>query len=226
MYYGNAALTSLSDGSGVFTFFDNFDDGSLARWTITGGSYGTYTAASDQKFSGGYSAKGTDSSTSGYPRITRANPLGGSFVNELRTRFSNTLKHFPWSWVSSAGCNTNWFMAYTASHWMYVPEGCYALNFPNDRTWTTNTWYKVKLAYNSATRTYQTWVDGNYLGQVAAQCGVSPTCVANTVTSLTTMRSCPGTLSESGGVQWVDDFIVRQFATTDPSTSAGSEEAY
>jgi hypothetical protein len=216
----------LSSGNNVFTFFDNFDSGSLSSWTITGGSYGTYTAATDAAYSGSYSAKGVDSSGSGYPCITRANPLGGSFVNELRTRFGNNLKHFPWSWTSSAGCNTNWLMAYTAQHWMYVPEGCYALDFPTVRTWTTSTWYKVKLAYNSATYKYKAWVDGNYLGEVNAQCGVSPTCVANTVTSLSTMRSCPGTKSENGGIQWVDDFIVRKYATTDPSTSVGSEEAY
>jgi hypothetical protein len=227
MYYGNAAQTSLSNGNNVFTFFDNFESGSLAAWTITGGTYGTYTAATDQKYSGSYSAKGVDSSASGYPCITRANPLAGaSFVNEMRARFGNTLKHFPWSWTSSAGCNTNWLMAYTAQHWMYTLTGCSASNFPTDRTWATNTWYKVKLAYNKNTIKYKTWVDGNYLGEVNAQCGVSPTCVANNVVSVSTMRSCPGTLSENGGIQWIDDFIVRQFATTDPSTSVGSEEAY
>jgi len=50
VYYGNAAAASVSSGANTFTTFDDFDDGDYTGWTITreGGGAGTVTITSGQ----------------------------------------------------------------------------------------------------------------------------------------------------------------------------------
>jgi len=93
MYYGNSGASSESNGSGVFAFFDDFEDGDVAGWSYSGGGY--LKAQSDDVYDGIYSAE-TFSGTGDHPHGYATSP---SFTGEerlevaIKTQPSNGYRH-------------------------------------------------------------------------------------------------------------------------------------
>jgi len=64
MYYGNPSASSVSNGSAVFEFFDDFEDGNISDWTTTSGTTSVVSG-----LSGNYAIKHTGDGTNNIGQV-------------------------------------------------------------------------------------------------------------------------------------------------------------
>lgn len=115
MYYGNSAVSSASDGLGVFDFFDDFSDGSIdpAKWTL----YDPYSFLSESggtmNSSGGYGW--------GYSTFYSTPNLSRPFVLEFRHLYTGG--NYNMSGIKNTGGGINYPDLIYGGHTAYDGSG-------------------------------------------------------------------------------------------------------
>jgi hypothetical protein len=118
-------------------------------------------------------------------------------------------KHTGWCHVFYD--NTLLFMSGHGGHWQYN-DGAWH-NFPNDKTFVADTWYRIQIAWTEANK-YKAWVDGFYLGEVT-------TIAYSSITKIQSMN-----YTTVGYNLWLDNVLVRKYASPEPTWGTwGSEQS-
>jgi hypothetical protein len=201
MYYGNSSASSLSNGTATFVFFDDFESGNLNKWD-TKANWGDQTSVVQ---SGTYAAHALSVSN----LLKRNHGLSSyTYVIEFWMRSPVTSDYF----YAYNGYDTT----YSANvyFWNTGYIGYYTTTFNNICTYAANTWYKIKLVTNSSSN-YQIYVynaDGSLRGSVTGAAYRS----YNAGQSFW--------FNPNNALAYVDNVIIRKYASPEPVTLIGAEE--
>ncbi|MDD4531087.1 MAG: DUF2341 domain-containing protein [Candidatus Pacebacteria bacterium] len=209
MYYGNASATSGGDGTGVFIFFDDFDDGSIdsSKWTASG----TWTESG-----------GTITSPLGTLKYLRSSAeiLSGlsSFVVEGRTRALHSYGYGmrmglkTGATPASNGTQYEPIVAYTYGAYspMMVINGSNACSGGTQAS--SGTWYRGKIVINPGASSIYEYNDS---GTLVGSC---------TTSSVSAGSGNYLAIFNADGQTEQDWIFVRKYASADPTSSFGSEE--
>jgi hypothetical protein len=204
MYYGNPAAASKSSSANTFEFFDDFEDGTLNKWTVAlGGSY----SVDSSSFAPNKVMKSATFTNTAEPKdvIITKNVAVTNLVIEYKARKDSGTDFGALAWYDASAqfylfyCH-NAILRWASSTWTTVIKG-------TDYT-TTNAWMDIKfVGYNGALTGY---VNGN---------------LAVTMGSLTTFNGPSGFRKGSSGNDYIDNFRVRKYSSPEPQAgSIGDEE--
>ncbi|MBI2463361.1 DUF2341 domain-containing protein [Candidatus Peregrinibacteria bacterium] len=223
MYYGNASLSSNSNGSNVFTFFDDFTGASLdANWDTDGYIFDAPTIT----VSGGVL---TVASAGGWKMLKLNYDFAPSFTGVIETRFqklANDASHTSEIWNSDG---SNRFGLTDGEDCGYTGDAMGAFlgvngNFPstdvycpsNLGSFSVNTWYKTKITKGSST---------NLAVNGSSDARVSIGSYSSTQNDWSAVTWDWVTAISGGASTKYDWLFIRKYASSDPSSSMGSEQA-
>jgi hypothetical protein len=209
VYYGNPNATSLSNGDATFDFFDDFESGSLNKWTPLSGTYEISTLS----HSGQYAAR----KTSFYYGAMRNNIILGTGQEYQSWFFVET----------SVGDFYHVFQYVDDNNYYYVNYLPAGTDNPIFEIGKKVAGVSTTLASKSPTLGYNQWlkiiVKKTSTGTIEALVtnGLSVDSLSASDTSLTS----PGYLVLGGWHQVrFDDIRVRKYTSPEPAISLGAEE--
>jgi hypothetical protein len=193
---GNAEvyIDDISISGGDSQFYDDFENGNLNKWD----SVGNWVVDSSVKHQGYYSVKCT-----GGPSALIKNMQYANAIYEGYFRFGETnMNHYPAIPTDNLGALCYWVCARDTGHFGYY-DGSYK-NYPTDKTYTTNTWYYIKLEFDYAQQKFWVWIDGSSL----TPSGISAKNANGQIGSYLTNWKLLNVASGQTGTMWADDVYV------------------
>ena len=235
MYYGNAGASSVSNITNTFLFGDDFEDGNFNRWDSVGATWGT---TSTTVKSGTYSAEcdvteyeqegrnlGKNLSLSNCGNISieldfRINKWTGTGCHKGMVPASCAV--YP-SGEWTAGLINPYDIGENTTHLKYWRNPSpYYREYPNGKTIELNQWMHVKycLEYGGNQSTY---LDDFNLGDIDLHRDDNTT--FNSSMYLKDLRFLgSGGWTEGHDYLWIDNVIVRKYASPEPTATLGAEE--
>lgn len=206
-YYGNSLASDMQNGDNVFEFFDDFSI-DLSNWTNPSGCAATISSGVMNIPSSGtcdtspvYANNLNLSDTTGYILETRGKfSSGGGGRLQVYQKRRNANSYVARFWTT--GTSTTYYQEYNGS-W----SGATNVGANN---MSADTWYNLKVQVNGSNNTF--YVNGNSIGS------------ATSTASLTPFTDFTFGLGEYQTTVQYDNVRIRQYASTDPSSSVGSEE--
>ncbi len=215
MYYGNSTVSTLSNGTATFIFFDDYENNNLDRWDGTTGA--GYSCATDQVVHGTYALKFQN--TPGADIIKNLTESGDAIThdfmvhtwvrddNQLRGGHAPLVRSLSQNWVYACrGYNTQF---------SYFQGGSDYVHWPNNYTGASDTWFEMEVGLSMSTDAIHAWKSGSYMGSIGlvASNGVS---VPDDLYQL-------GFGQQSAYVTWWDDTYVRKWVENEPTHGAWGE---
>jgi len=156
VYYGRSDVTTTSNGTATFDWFDDFEDGDISDWSTSFGSapelvsspaYGSY-ALKEPTFSAAIKT---------FPEIS------GTFIMEW-DEYTNTSSHDSYNYIFSTEASSNAVAGLKLSSSGYVyyfSQG----GWPpiTTQTWTTNAFHRMKVILSTVTDTYDAYYEGGLI---------------------------------------------------------------
>lgn len=206
---GNLAL-KLGTKESFMYFRDDFEHGSLSKWTYTEGDW---QIVSESK-SGSFSVKGKDNSSHVAPLLSLAKYEDRKIgVKKLTTaawfKFGeNTVAHFPF-WLRVEGGETFYpVIAEKDGHFSFC-DGRRTGNFPIDKCYDPNKWYKIKIKYDIDQGRYWVWIDSELITPTGLPiCLYESGQAVSSHENFTVIRSIAGREGEVGATMWIDDVRI------------------
>lgn len=207
LYYGNATVSSLSDGSATFEFFDDFEV-DLTKWTASGGTW-TTVETTEQGGTTGDVAQGT---TTG---IQLLQSIGYSGTDYVLDGYKKLISGREWGMCTRVTGSQSFYLSMlyedldaTNNLYLYIwtPSA-----HPNQNTAVgtvnMNTWYKMTVkVYDDTVSTFIDDVE------------------EMTVEDATHTSGGIALLGNNNTVAQFNDIRVRKYALIDPLASVGIEE--
>jgi PKD repeat protein len=209
MYYGNSSLTTTSDGTKTFDFFDDFS-GDLSKWTVekTSGVY--------PRIESGYLVAGGGTTSDPYGHTS----LGSSPTYNVFQDGIVEFKHqhstdgigevaFRGNFAINRGYKGRWDARTGSEQVFLMPpySGWANLGSAVPKWITAGTWYQGKLVVHG--NVMDLYDDGNFKGTVTDNTYASAGEIA--------------LQNHYGSYTNFDDVRVRKYSATEPTTSIGSE---
>ncbi|MBI4848076.1 MAG: DUF2341 domain-containing protein, partial [Nitrospirae bacterium] len=230
MYYGNASVSSASNGTNTFVFFDDFESGNLSKWSSVNapGSGDSVTASTDDKYAGLYSLKIVEGGNGGnYAGVykNQAFPIEHLML-DFRFRATNAGASNPqwqfhenspaWSAGWSNGGQIIWGHKDDEDKMQY-----YNGNWGDYSSGVGTTWHHYQGTFQFAT-------EGNFPGklyqdevlQVTQATRINDAIISSGINYLRF-----NTDASQAGTAYIDDIIVRKYVSPEPAGASGSEES-
>ncbi len=223
VYYDNSSVTSLSNGTNTFDFFDDFESGNLSKWT----TFGTGQARS---FDNVTSISGNSLKLDYYI-------IGNAGIQSIGQLSMDTGKvlEFWWRTNTTASYPISTFTIFTQNGGIPYGDASGGVGFGKNvnvmfagaadvaitptRTYVVNKWYKTKIyEYNSNIRIIHIDSDGS-------------TILWDDIASFTYSRTSGYTTIQQMGngthILWVDNIFVHKYASPEPVFSTtGAQEIF
>ena len=199
MYYGNPGVSSLSNGSLVFNFFDDFADNDITDWTVNGGTWSA---------SGGIVSQTGDLSAYGYlykTGVTYPDP----FILESKIRpNTNNLETFGIELAVNAANEMSLSIgSYSNTRFQIWADGSSVYDLT---AMTAGTWYNAKIEGRGST--VYGYIDGDELGSG----GVSY--------NDPSMNRIQFVVHQTQDYASYDFVRLREYVATEPTSVFGSEQ--
>lgn len=212
LYAGNSGASEFSDGSHTFNFFDDFEDGDVSDWTNN--SYGTWEAQTSLVKHGSYAAKGVQTSTSvswtAYKSLGLS--LSDGYAYRLYTATNDAADVYKYINTYTTNDDSKIMLALRLGYMAYHDGTAWN----NIIAISDNTWYLIELK-NFTADGYDIYINGTL--------EVSQATYYNSSGYLT-YSGFRGSYTHTTGDIYVDDVLVRKYASTEPSWSFGSWTAF
>ncbi|TFH03516.1 MAG: DUF2341 domain-containing protein, partial [Candidatus Thorarchaeota archaeon] len=212
MYYGNTTVSSLSNGTATFIFFDDYENNNLDRWDETTGA--GFSCATDQVVHGTYALK--FQSTPGadiMKNLTETGePLTHDFMvhswvrddNQIRGGHAPLVKSQSQFWVYACrGYNSQFSYLQDAAN--YVP-------WPQNSVGGSDEWFEINVGLSMSTDVMRAWKNEFYMGEIDL--------IASNGASVPDDLFQIGYGQQSSYVTWWDDTFVRKWVVNEPSHGA------
>ncbi|RLI98552.1 MAG: hypothetical protein DRP08_08040 [Candidatus Aenigmatarchaeota archaeon] len=206
IYYGNPTVASASDGSAVFEFFDDFEDGDVSDWVQV--YTGTLEASTEQAKHGSYSLKITSTSSSDAIHAERNfNYSSGVLTVWFYDHDPNLDENF---WVKLKNSAD-----YTVVCGVGKNEKVGYYSYRLGTTWhstgisRSRGWHKVTFVVSGSS--VKIYFDDEYQAETTS---------ANDISGIS-LGWIWATISE-----YYDTVLVRKYASVEPSVTIGAEERY
>jgi len=226
LYYGNPSATSPpANKANVFLFADDFEAGTLSKWTILNG---LWQVATDQKHGGTRSLKyptevETDAFILANPALNVANVYvdawwrfsvlnPGSYIPDMSQLFradGTGSNAYIVNLESQDSTREGWDIAkFIAGDW-------YGLNLDTVSTAAANTWTRIGSAiYGTGMRVFK---DGTQINPTSGSFNVGSEVASGNIGF--------HKWNLSSGAWWIDDVIVRRYVDPEPTAAPGTEQA-
>ncbi|MBE0526760.1 MAG: DUF2341 domain-containing protein, partial [Candidatus Thorarchaeota archaeon] len=215
MYYGNTTVSSLSNGTATFIFFDDYENNNLDRWDETTGA--GFSCATDQVVHGTYALK--FQSTPGadiMKNLTETGePLTHDFMvhswvrddNQIRGGHAPLVKSQSQFWVYACrGYNSQFSYLQDAAN--YVP-------WPQNSVGGSDEWFEINVGLSMSTDVMRAWKNEFYMGEIGL--------IAANGASVPDDLFQIGYGQQSSYVTWWDDTYVRKWIVNEPAHGAWDE---
>ncbi len=213
MYYGNSEATSKSNGTETFIFFDDFESGDFSKWDIHEAQWSITSSTVKED---NYSAYG-QGTTSSDRRLAKNISINYDVVLESWSRPATTITDGIYYFTPKTnGGTTAYCLVYYEGHFKYY-QGSYT-NFPNDKTYSANTWYFIQVVLDFTNSKQHTYIDGDDLGDIDLKDGSG-----NFYTGISQIKHAPGYPDNED--LWMDTIRIRKYADPEPTISFGGEES-
>ncbi len=220
MYYGNSSASSASDGNNVFLLFDDFSSPTLnsSKWTSSGATPYVITGGELQLTNGNSSWSQAIYSNTAFPRSNLSFEMKYKWTSN---NASYDAMMMGWKDDGSGASYANQVYAYYNPGIGTCTTGCEADVYEDGSgrgtgsgSWTQNTQYVTRVMMKaSGGAYYQQSTDG----------GQSWTTTYNS--SYSTESNLHPSWTLYAGTHNFDDVKVRQWMTTEPTSSYGSEQS-
>jgi hypothetical protein len=207
-YYGNGSVSSAASGDNVFSFFDDFSGSSLnmTKWDVTGDGAGTTPSGGSTTVSDGIM---TTTSSSDWRMVASKTSFGTNTAIRARLKSyhasSSPYEIFAYVTDSSRFRGLDaMYSEYSSLNNSYYAEGS-GSSTASIQGWTVNTYGIQEMIRNSTSSSIFRVNDGN---QVSLNTGV----YTGSDTKVKFMTSI------SGGTLSADWVLVRQYASTEPTS--------
>jgi len=213
MYYGNDTVSTTSNGTNTFLFFDDFENNNLDRWdnaqsdwSVTGAEkkYGDYSAYVD--------SGGTD-------RTLQANfstKLEYGILIHSYVRFQSYVGN-EYPLVSYEDDSTLVYTLYSDGNDWSTYDGVTVKNYEAD-TQDDNIWYECEIGYD--------WLDNEFYpyinGVLKTKQDMDSSDASATVTDTKQVGSSGSALEDND--HWLDNYYVRKWVAVEPSVDSFGEE--
>ena len=219
LYYGQPTATSPpADKANVYLFYDDFESGTLDKWTVANG---TWQTANDEPRGGIYSLKYVPDGLFD-DRFIYANPAldDSNLYFEAWWRFSSLestdiAQLFRRPAGAQSGYETNKELT---TGWDIAKEinGVWTELSPNAGTPVANTWTRIGTAiFGTGMRVFK---DGAQINPASGSFDVGTELTSGNVGF---RKASVG----AGFAWWIDDVIVRRYVDPQPTTSLAAEES-
>jgi len=198
MYYGNSGASSLSSGAATFLFFDDFNDTDITDWTVVAGTWNATGGILNQTVNNGFDSI-----------LYQSYAFPASFVMESDIRMNS---------INAESVALQTFQNATRTLITGVGGWNNTRFFAGDDTIGTydwdltagvaSTWYDARMVFSGTH--IDGYIDNNYLGTT----GVDTTVTHNQIGFL---------INYQQDYASYDNIRVRQYNSTEPSTSVGKE---
>ena len=216
MYYGNSGATSASNGDNTFDFFDDFED-SVSGWVDNGD--GQLSQSTDYVKYGSYSMKFYNpSSDAGNGILTYYNqksiPAGNYVVEMYGLMHSGTYPTAGPALYATSGITNNYVREF-----LYKNNGNYYSDIVTDGSldrqnsaysMSLDTWYHVWFVVDGNTIHFYT-PDGNHYRD-------------GTIDPAKLFPAYPGFRTDTSSTDYMDLYIIRKYASAEPTSSIGAEQ--
>jgi hypothetical protein len=217
MYYGNPAAASVSDGNATFNFFDDFSYTSggtpaidPSKWSFPLGQAGFSNAGGMLSYNGPFG---------GFGPTAIAMRGGGAFsfndgIVEYNLQSNGGFDEMGLEYRGQNQATSSSYVFYPSiwnqqNKWLlYKLAGGAETNLGTGGTFSSGAWYAVKAVIGGSSHAF--FVNGT---QVLS---------ANDATF---SSGSLGLLAWGNSVSWVTNFRVRQYAATEPTAFAGSQQS-
>jgi hypothetical protein len=207
-----------NDLSEVYTFANDFEDNTFMKHSSFDTGWGIQTTTVKE---GSYAAQSTSASAQSIYR-NNINQTTAAFEGWFRFGQTNQF-HYPFFNTSNLG-SLYWVVAGSTGTWQYHIGGGYT-NFPNSATYAANTWYFVRLVYDSGNNTFRVWTgtDQNSLTERTNSPGLAAKDVTGKFITLIRHLRHLNTASSGTGTTWIDTLRVRPWTANEPTVAAYDE---
>ena len=235
VYYGNPLATNKSNGTAVFEFFDDFNELNLSRWTDPGeNNYGGYTIENGNlvlyvgtrgKLTGWNVAKRT-TTQSKYTIQNRAieirtnMTMGGTIYDATNYRSDSSLIGFYFTDLN--GNRRGYGRHQGQNYWLKYNK---IAGSESEVLWHTGTWdgsqtnfHVLSMAISGSTIKLLE----DYELKTTYSDSFTPTSTGN----ITLETHVAWYNSNGWGEQWIDWIRIRKYASSEPTYSIQTEEAY
>ena len=210
MYYGNAAATAVSNGTNTFLFFDDFEDGTLDKWS-TGADF---SCQSTLKWGGSYAAKATKN-------ISTTNLYGyldfpETFAWEYRFRTDALPYAKLYIGLQTQNAATRYLGVAMNNGKINYNDGSYH-DYPTALTYVANTWYRIQYYCDTSSSNHNFTV---YRDTTSG--GAVSTVYDNSGEPNTRIRFVND--ANDSASYYIDNVIVRNWRTTEPTWGSWGSE--
>jgi len=206
LYYGNPSASDVGDGNGIFTFFDDFEDGDVSDWTIQSG--GAFEASTAQVKSGSYSGR-EYSSTDGALSYHTFENQSNDIMIEFDYRPTRIDYHQNRILIGTDGSDDIFLLAASVDKTFRY----YDPNKINMRNFDTQ-WYKIQILAKPSQNKASVWIDGileidndNVNGNISGG-----------------INSIGFTQYLDNSEEFIDNIFVRKYSTPEPSAQLCGEQ--
>ena len=209
VYYGNPTATSASNGDQTFNFFDDFTGTVIStdKWVET--DNGNYLSQNDKLIATGGSSTWTSNGLYSVANFGRSDSLLAQWEYKPT---GGTYFMFGWKDATTGWSYTNLVYGYYDASTVQIYEDGTARGTTYG-SWLDNNVYKIKMPMKT---------DGGVLYQRSSDGGNSWETSYNSNYSTETPLKI-GLINWNGAFE-IDNLFVRKYASTEPTTSFGSEE--
>lgn len=213
MYYGNSEVSTVSNGTDTFLFFDDFEKNNLNRWDSVEADW---EVVSDEKKNGDYSAY-VDSGGAGRTIMSELYELAdyGIMIHSYLRFQSNAGNEYP---ITSYENDT------TLVYALYSPTDDWAtydgvdVKLYEASTQAAATWYEFEIGYDWVGEEFYPYVDG----ALKTKRDMDSSDASTVVTDTKKVGSAASSVSNRD--HWLDDYYVRKWVVDEPTISGFGEE--
>ncbi|MDZ7379745.1 MAG: DUF2341 domain-containing protein, partial [candidate division KSB1 bacterium] len=220
LYYGNpSAVAPPTNPANVFLFSDDFESGTLGKWTVLNG---LWQIATDQPRSGTYALKypaetGLDAHIDANPALNEANIYFDAWwrFNDAGTVDIAQVVRGAGGATNHSGYETN--LEGTAG-WDIAKQisGAWSELAPNAGTPAANTWTRIGVAiYGTGVRIFK---DGTQINPASGSFNVGTELASGNV------GFRKWAIGTGFRAWWVDDVVARRYVDPEPTTGLAAEE--
>ena len=215
MYYGNSGVSTTSNGTATFLFFDDFENNNLDRWDSAGSDW---EVQSNRVKRGTYAARGFDTNPDITDRALITNLVDDDKDIMIHMWGNRELETSTDHWIFSHGDNTSastLYGAYSSTDDLVGDNGPVF-------DWVTNgfnddTWYELEFAIDYTNSYTRCWWDGVSKGYQDLE--------DLTGTDITTINSI-WVLSDTTASEdmFLDDYYIRNWVLVEPEVDSWGDE--
>lgn len=207
MYYGNAGVTSASDGTSTFDFFDDFNNGLTTGWNNDSGmtNPGTYLKLQ---------------CTSGSRHIYSDYVLSGNYELKYDWLASDRLEILYTAIAANTSIESTGYKVMVNDTTLYLYNSAWGIlaSATRKNSYGSNNWYsfRITIVYNGSNATIKVWETGQ---------GTATIDYTHTSAYTAGRIGIRGDDSLNSFIAW-DNIRIRKYAATEPTVTATGQEEH